>query len=341
MKKEDKTLRRILVFVLLSLLLHLGMGIFFYEIHSPRVAAPLPPPPPEEVVFVNPQDLLQEPTQPSGPMEMADIAKPKVEQAPKKARFASQYNSTVKEETVAKKIPPKAKLKAEVSEENGNKGQEGQEIKKTPPKLAAKPHEAEEAKEELVPEKPPEEKPEKELSYSDLSLQPGDFSEFMPKDKKPKDSSKVAMKSKETWEPYSRQGKPGSPGAGDQFVHDFFPNIKIGDKTYLNTAAFPDVQYFTQLKRIFRMRFNPEPPLRHHLMGNRIVLGKVNVTMAMTVSANGQLTELFVVRSSGIPGYDEEALQTVRESSPFSAPPQKVLDKNGNLRMTWSFITYL
>jgi TonB family protein len=71
------------------------------------------------------------------------------------------------------------------------------------------------------------------------------------------------------------------------------------------------------------------------------VLGKVNVTMAVTVNPNGQLSELFVVQSSGIPAYDQEALQTIRESSPFSAPPKNVVDKDGMLRMTWSFITYL
>ncbi len=89
------------------------------------------------------------------------------------------------------------------------------------------------------------------------------------------------------------------------------------------------------------MRFNPVPPLRSHLAGNRIIVGKVTVTMAVTVTGGGQLQELFVVKSTGIPGYDEEALRTVRQSAPFSAPPGKILDKDGTLRMTWNFITYL
>jgi TonB family protein len=72
-----------------------------------------------------------------------------------------------------------------------------------------------------------------------------------------------------------------------------------------------------------------------------LVVGKVNVMMAMTLSSSGQLRELFVVKSSGIPGYDAEALRTIRQSSPFSAPPAKILDKEGTLRMTWNFITYL
>jgi len=63
--------------------------------------------------------------------------------------------------------------------------------------------------------------------------------------------------------------------------------------------------------------------------------------MAVTVTAGGQLQELFVVRSSGIPGYDEEAMRTIRQSAPFSAPPEKILGKDHSLRMTWNFITYL
>jgi TonB family protein len=103
----------------------------------------------------------------------------------------------------------------------------------------------------------------------------------------------------------------------------------------------PNVQYFTQLKRIFRMSFSPERPLIAHFRYNRVVVGTVNVTMAMEVGSSGNLNKLFVVKSSGIPGYDEEALRTVRASSPFAAPPQAIMGKDGVLRMTWHFTTYL
>jgi TonB family protein len=89
------------------------------------------------------------------------------------------------------------------------------------------------------------------------------------------------------------------------------------------------------------MSFSPERPLVSYFRFNRVVVGSVNVTMAMEVSRNGNLNKLFVVKSSGIPGYDEEALRTVRASSPFAAPPAAILSTDGVLRMTWHFTTYL
>lgn len=340
MDRKDKTTRRVLIFIIISLLLHVGLVVFFYQIHSPAPPLAMAPAAPQEVVFVNPQDLVQQPpSQNAGQLELADIAKPKVQQVPDKPHFASQYNSKVPEETVARKMPRKAKLDVETSDEEGDKGDRATEkAPPTPQKQIA----------EKAPEKTQEAPPPsgKEVSLEDLALKPSDFKEFTQK--LPKESAKDAKLAKKHEEDPDNlytaptSGKPGLPGAGDEFVHDFMPNIKIGDKTYLNAAAFPDVQYFTRLKRAFRMRFNPAPPLRQHLASNRIIVGKVVVSMAMTVSSGGQLTELFVVKSSGIPGYDEEALQTVRQSAPFSAPPDKVLDKkDGKLRMTWSFITYL
>ena len=355
--QDEKNMRRVAFFVLLSLFLHGLLGSFFYHLQETLRAKAPPPPPEQEVVWVNPQDVMpQIPVVSGANLQLADIAKPKVEQVPEKTRFASKYNSKVKQETVATKIPKHAKLESETSED-GQKGDEAKEPgppQPAPKKVAMQQPEPTLPKEEkfepkpLPEEPPPQEAPEKkEVSLGDLSLKPADFKDLLHQNSKSEKDSKdkkVAMKEPSgKGVPYESplKGRPGSRGDFDSFAHDFFPDVKIGGKTYLNTAAFPDVQYFTQLKRIFRMRFNPSPPLRRHFAGNRVVVGQVSVSMAVSVSPDGRLKELFVVKSSGIPGYDEEALRTIRESAPFSAPPQKVMDKDGVLRMHWNFITYI
>jgi TonB family protein len=315
--QEKKILRRFALFILISILLHIGLGVFFYEFHNPREAqAPVVEAPPQ-VVFVRPEDILPPPPVVSAQqLELADIAKPKVQKVPKKARFKSQYDSSVKEETVAARVPKKARMEMETSEDDGQKGK-------------------------TAPAEPP---PEKSVSLKDLELHPSDFKDLLKEVKKEDKKEKLSEAKSPAGKEFAAipsLPRPGLPGEGDYFVHDFLPGVKIGDKTYLDALAYPDVQYFTRLKRVFRMRFNPAPPLRTHLAGNRLVVGKVNVMMAMTLSSSGQLRELFVVKSSGIPGYDAEALRTIRQSSPFSAPPAKILDKEGTLRMTWNFITYL
>jgi TonB family protein len=131
------------------------------------------------------------------------------------------------------------------------------------------------------------------------------------------------------------RGESGDPSG------DFFPDFKRANKTYLNVLRYPDVDYFVRLKRAFRMTFNPEPSLRDHFAYTSVTRGSVEVVLGVSVDKGGGIAELFVFRSSGIPAYDDEALRTVRSSSPFSAPPDKFVDDDGLLRMSWTFTVYL
>lgn len=324
---NDSLKKRFLIFVVVSLLLHLTLLVSVYEIPWFRSEAPAPPPP-QEVVFVRAQDVL--PALPQG-LELADIAKPAVEEAPDRAHFAAAYNSKVEKETVARKIPKEAKPEVEVSEEpKASKAKTNRKAaqKNEPPREFAQ-----------QPDRKKGSAP-KEISLSDLQVKTSDFKDLAEDFGSPegKDKDREADRGPDL---AALPRFKDFSGPGDHFVHDFMPNVQIGDKTYLNTQAMPNVQYFTRLKRIFRMRFNPANPLVSYFRYNRVVVGKVNVTMAVEVSASGELKKLFVMRSSGIPGYDEEALRTIRQSAPFSAPPRAILGKDGMLRMTWHFTTYL
>jgi TonB family protein len=122
---------------------------------------------------------------------------------------------------------------------------------------------------------------------------------------------------------------------------DFFPDVKVGQHTYLNVLRYPEISYFVRLKRVFRMTFDPGPPLRSYFSTNRVARGSVEVVLAVGVNETGKLSELFVLRGSGISSYDREAMRTIRASSPFSAPPEKFLAADGQLRMMWTFTVYL
>lgn len=140
--------------------------------------------------------------------------------------------------------------------------------------------------------------------------------------------------------PSARSAKRGDDGDGIS-SGDFFPDFKVGSKTYLNVLRYPGVDYFVRMKRVFRTTFNPEPSLRSHFAMNQISRGSIEVVLGVSVNKQGGLSELFVFRSSGVPEYDEEALRTVRASSPFSSPPDKFVEKDGQLRMSWTFTVYL
>lgn len=126
----------------------------------------------------------------------------------------------------------------------------------------------------------------------------------------------------------------------DRFSHDYYPSIKVGEKTWVNAYSLPEASYFTMLKRIFRLRFNPSPALRAYYSNHPIDARQIQTTILVVLSQNGALKQLSILRSSGIPGHDQEVLQTVKESSPFTSPPAKFLYQS-ELSMKWTFITYI
>lgn len=124
-------------------------------------------------------------------------------------------------------------------------------------------------------------------------------------------------------------------------LDDFYPDFKRGANTYLNVERYPGVEYFVRLKHAFKITWNPVPSLGDYFTRNRVSVGSVGVVLGVSVNRQGELSELFVFRSSGIAEYDREALRTIRASAPFPTPPEKFLATDGVLRMSWTFSVYL
>lgn len=122
---------------------------------------------------------------------------------------------------------------------------------------------------------------------------------------------------------------------------DFYPDFRQGQHTYLNVLRFPDIQYFVRLKRVFKLTFDPASALQEASMTNKISRGQIETVLGVSVDTKGNLAEIFIFRSSGLSRYDEEALRTIKSSAPFSAPPEKLLDGDQLLRMSWTFVVYL
>jgi TonB family protein len=143
--------------------------------------------------------------------------------------------------------------------------------------------------------------------------------------------------------PSSNDGTAVSSGDGSfsSVPEDFYPDYKKGDHTYINVLRYPDVEYFVRLKRMFKMTWDPVTALRRDVSALSVSRGIVSCVVAVSVDKGGSLSELFVLKSSGIANYDSEAIRTVRASSPFSSPPEKFLKDDGLLRMSWTFIIYL
>lgn len=135
--------------------------------------------------------------------------------------------------------------------------------------------------------------------------------------------------------------KTDSIASTQQLPEDFYPDYKRGQHTYINTLKHPDVGYFVMLKHVFKLAWDPASVLRGHMMIGEVSRGNIKVVLGLSISPSGNMEELFVVNSSGIPAYDTEALRAVRASAPFASPPKKLLQNDNMLRITWTFVVYM
>lgn len=268
----EKSLHKLILFCFFSLLFHLFVFASFYYFpalpqHSSERLQQVPPQ--QKIEFVS--------------LRLADIPQPKKEKTPKKARFISQYNSSVSKETTAQ-----SKNKSQKKSSQKNKKSTNRSLNTNL--------------------KPQTKTRQNKGSLFQANLKGFDFS--------------------------------NSQKDGANFHHDFLPSIQGGPVTSINSFADPRGPYFSRLKRKFRLRFNPAPPLRKFFAHNKITSKKISVKLRVTVDGHGDLRHIKVLRSSGIQAYDLECIDTVRDSSPFSSPPKKYL-KAGHLHMNWTFVVYI
>lgn len=120
---------------------------------------------------------------------------------------------------------------------------------------------------------------------------------------------------------------------------EFLPSYKVGNTTYLNILANPQIAYYVELKQKFKLAWNPIPTLRGHV--SEISKGKIDVVIGFTILQDGSLTGLRVIQASSLPTYDYEGKRTVQVSAPFSAPPQHLLGSADRLNLAVGFVVYL
>ncbi|MFH1356139.1 MAG: TonB C-terminal domain-containing protein [bacterium] len=133
----------------------------------------------------------------------------------------------------------------------------------------------------------------------------------------------------------------GSPMGGNK--DDFLLGYKVGNRTYINTLAYPHIGYFVEFKKKYRFAWNPMQALRYQYQTNQISRGQLVVVWGVSVDQTGRLADLVLIKSSGHQGYDLEARRTIMVSSPYSQPPTHLLTKDNQLHMTWTFafVVYL
>lgn len=271
----------------------------------------------KDIIMLNLQDTTI-------PNQVVDISKPAVEKIPNKPSAQSLYNSSVEHETVS----------GHFSKNNGGvKTQKQQNIK------ASQPQQQQQTTEKMQQTKNNLANSQNNQTTTNTKSNLQDQLKMLKDEKQQIDQKHYAdlFKNSQTSKLPSLATAVSQPGGGNS--DDFLPNYKIGDRTFLNTLANPNIGYFVELRRKFRFAFNPRPVLIRQL--NMISRGEISVVWGVTVDSTGHIAGLTLIRSSGLPDYDNEARRTITVSAPFSSPPTGMLDKNQQLNMAWTFVVYL
>ena len=257
--KLSKNKKKTIIFIVLSLLLHLGLFSMRWPSFSPKIKAPMI----VERIILDKEDKKQ----------VVDATEPPQDQTPpKESEYLSKYNQSVEEETKAAKI-----------------GKTQNSIPSTP-----------------APAK-------KLMSLSDLGLKP----KILEKPRKPSAVSPAPT------------------------TDDYLPNIQEGAQTALNTREFQFYSYFERIKDRLRMYWEPELQGRVDKiyakgknLGEQDLITKLNIIL----SKQGELSKVQIVRNSGIEDVDEAAVKAFEKAAPFPNPPSGMIEKDGKVYLTWSFV---
>lgn len=254
-------------------------------------------------------------------MMLADQMLPGNRQVPKKAQHIGVEDNAVTEQTVARPVK-------ERNQTAKSRPQPSTEEPQEPPQRAPKPR-----RERVTDTRLPFTKD------SLYAIDPSLFSMKQPTQKK-LDKNLEPISPKRRSLPRTAVSSTMNIESQAYLSEDYYPNYSYGAHTYVNVLRYPDVEYFVRLKRAFKQTWNPVPSVQQYLASGGAHTNSIAVVLAVSVDPSGNMSELFVIKSSGSGQYDQEALRTVRANAPFSAPPEKLLKEN-LLRMSWTFVVYM
>ncbi len=258
--REHKTL---ILFILLSLLLHVGILLI------PTPNGQIPKEPLFIVERITPDDIEKK--------QVVDDTKEANKKEPTDSKFLSKDNNRVEKEMRAKET---------------GKTQNSTDAIAT-----------------QVPQK------KNKLSLADLGLGPTGY--------RPKSSSTP------------------SHIRGPSQTDDYLPRAEIGNQTSLNTREFKYYSYFERIKDRLRTYWEPQLQRRvGHLYNTGQTLPDYDLItkLDITLNRNGELSKITITRNSGYEEIDLAAVKAFELAAPFPNPPSGMVEANGSVRLTWSFV---
>ncbi len=293
------------VFLILSLLLHIGLYIFFQlDFAKPNTITK------KDVVEVEylPAEELTPPAEDTNVVapkkkdnnQIVEQDKQLNDEKPEDSKFLSAFDQKVIKQTVA------AETGKFTNEAKGGAPDEG--VKDG------------EKKKEL----------ETERSKADKNAQrePGELPAL--KDLTPKFSLSPGPKG-----PTDENGDPSK-------TDDHIENVNTGMQTMLSTREFVYYAYYNRIKEALRQHWEPNVREKVKIIyrqGRTIASAKDRVTqVVVTLNPSGELVKVEVLTQSGVMDLDSAAVEAFRQAAPFPNPPKGMVESDGTIKIRWDFV---
>ncbi len=131
------------------------------------------------------------------------------------------------------------------------------------------------------------------------------------------------------------EGGGGGGGSDDAFLGV----DREGDTTLVNSRSFKYWDFFQRVKERVRQEWDPGTAYRARDPTGTAYGARDRLTvLGVVLDADGSVQRIEVVRESGLPFLDDEAVRAFREAAPFLNPPAGLADRKGRIAFHFGFI---
>lgn len=304
--------------LLISVLTHLVLVLLaFVFLPGDDGSEELSIPPPAQFTI----DLSEEPPEVRDPLRQIRLPEPDEESIPEEATVEDRFSEAVDEEMV---------LPAEPTEIPRRPSPIAEPVRPPTPALSPAPSPEEPAEDEMrqvaspAPNEPVEARESPEGTLPELI-------ESEPVEGEP-EQGKDARALFPSWQ----DGVAASSAA--RAKQERFDDIDEGDQNLLNRRRTRYWSFFDRLVEQIRPHWHPrDVMLRHDPQGNVFGVRDRVTVLHITLTSQGALYQLRILRSSGVDVLDAEALKAVRQAAPFPNPPPGLQDEDGMIRFSFGF----
>jgi TonB family protein len=268
--------------------------------------------------------------------QVVDIAPPKEEKHPDKAKFLSEYDSKVERETKGPAVPYRP-----------GKILSDRPVHPSAQHRPATPQEQEQTERKVMklamrgaggggPNVPKSELPSSETggdepsrNQVDRGAGPGPLGSDTPSPNK----KKISMKDLQLSD--AELGR-----AVGSRANDYLKDVEEGESTLLNTKRWRFATFFNRVKRQVAQNWHPDVVYRRRDPTGNVYGFRDRLTiLRVRLTPQGRLKEVFLEKPCGVGFLDDEAMAAFKAAEPFPNPPAGLVDKEtGMISFRFGFL---